>query len=1091
MLPIHLTHSGTSIQTISLSAGTMPSALAVSIALGNSAPGPNGSDKIRDGIKRTYEIVSTGGSGSSVNANFHYLDNELTSSLTAFVNDETHLTTMDYDIDINGHGAPASDEHGRASFDFTNNFIGLSGVPISYFIYVPTTHEWRTIFTLREYDEEIITWNGSVDNDWKTANNWTLLHGGSSVPHSLSHVIIPDASTTPNDPVLPVDNLTVINTMSIEPGGVLVMNNNIITIQNSLSGGWEDQNAAGNDPGTSKVIFSNPNTSISGNARFYDVEISNGADISNEASSTMKIANSITRVGTGKWFADILDATIEYNGGSQTVLLPDGTPNYHNLILSGSGTKTMPASALSIHGTVTINGTASVAPGGAMTIGQDLVLGSGTTFTAGSYTHSIAGNFVNNGTTLTTTGSTIVLNGSAGQTIGGTASSAFNNLTLNNAAGVQIDNSVTVNGTLDLTSGKLTMGNNNLTLNTTTAVAGSPGSSNYIVYSGSGRVIKYIPGTMASAYLFPIGTAANYSPATFKLNSGTVDGSSYLTLNVTEGKQANIGSTPNYINRYWTITPSGTFTSPDYDATFTYLHPDVVGNEGSMKAAKYNGSWTMYSVVNTVDNVLSVTGATSFSDYTGFSDLNAAPSATVNPICSGGATTVSANATGGSAPYSYAWTPDQGNVASFDPSPALTGTTTYSVTVTDNDGATATGSVTVTVNPLPSATISYDGSPYCATGTASVTRSGQAGGTYSSTAGLDINSSTGEINLVTSTAGTYTVTYSFSDGTCSNTTTTSVTINPLPSITFTAEPGASACINTDVTYTTQSGMSNYEWNVSGTLGVDFSITSGGLSTDNSITLKYLTTGDKTATVNYTNENGCTAASAVSSIATTVYAQPDAANAGADQTQCATSTFTLAGNAASVGAGVWTITSGAGSITTPASPTSTVTGVTAGQTTVLRWTITNGSCSSFDEVSLTNDVAVTVSAAGTDQAQCATSTFTLAGNTAVSGTGTWTITSGAGSITDAASPTTTVTGVTAGQTTILRWTITNGSCSSFDEVSLTNDVAVTVAAAGTDQAQCATSTFTLAGNTALSGTGVWTITSGAGAITDPLHPHQPL
>ncbi|MBL0336119.1 MAG: hypothetical protein IPP73_12655 [Chitinophagaceae bacterium] len=156
---------------------------------------------------------------------------------------------------------------------------------------------------------------------------------------------------------------------------------------------------------------------------------------------------------------------------------------------------------------------------------------------------------------------------------------------------------------------------------------------------------------------------------------------------------------------------------------------------------------------------------------------------------------------------------------------------------------------------------------------------------------------------------------------------------------------------------------------------------------------------------------------------------------------------LAGNTAVSGTGVWTITSGAGSITDAASPTTTVTGVTAGQTTVLRWTITNGTCSSFDEVYLTNDVAVTVAAAGTDQTQCATSTFTLAGNTAVSGTGVWTITSGDGAITDASSPTTTVTGVTAGQTTVLRWTITNGTCSSFDEVSLTNDVAVTVAAAG--------------------------------------------
>ncbi|MBS1600586.1 MAG: hypothetical protein JST75_20340, partial [Bacteroidetes bacterium] len=48
-------------------------------------------------------------------------------------------------------------------------------------------------------------------------------------------------------------------------------------------------------------------------------------------------------------------------------------------------------------------------------------------------------------------------------------------------------------------------------------------------------------------------------------------------------------------------------------------------------------------------------------------------------------------------------------------------------------------------------------------------------GTYASTAGLVINAATGDIDLVASTAGTYIVTYSFTNGTCNNTTTTSVT----------------------------------------------------------------------------------------------------------------------------------------------------------------------------------------------------------------------------------------------------------------------------------------------------------------------------
>ncbi len=109
------------------------------------------------------------------------------------------------------------------------------------------------------------------------------------------------------------------------------------------------------------------------------------------------------------------------------------------------------------------------------------------------------------------------------------------------------------------------------------------------------------------------------------------------------------------------------------------------------------------------------------------------------------------------------------------------GTCTLSVTETNAAGCLGTPqTIVITVNALPTATISYAGTPYCATGTAAVTRTGQAGGTYSSTAGLSINAATGTIDLVASTPGTYTVTYSFTNGACSNTATTSVTINALP-----------------------------------------------------------------------------------------------------------------------------------------------------------------------------------------------------------------------------------------------------------------------------------------------------------------------
>ncbi len=96
---------------------------------------------------------------------------------------------------------------------------------------------------------------------------------------------------------------------------------------------------------------------------------------------------------------------------------------------------------------------------------------------------------------------------------------------------------------------------------------------------------------------------------------------------------------------------------------------------------------------------------------------------------------------------------------------------------------------TITVNAAPSATISYSGAPFCkSVGTAqSVTRTGTSGGTYSaSPSGLIINSSTGAITPSTSTAGTYTVTYTIAAaGGCSaQTTTTSVTVTAIPSATI-------------------------------------------------------------------------------------------------------------------------------------------------------------------------------------------------------------------------------------------------------------------------------------------------------------------
>ena len=93
---------------------------------------------------------------------------------------------------------------------------------------------------------------------------------------------------------------------------------------------------------------------------------------------------------------------------------------------------------------------------------------------------------------------------------------------------------------------------------------------------------------------------------------------------------------------------------------------------------------------------------------------------------------------------------------------------------------TATAPVTITT--APSATISYSGTPFCTSVSTpqTVIRTGTAGGTYTaSPATLTIDAVTGAITPSTSTAGTYTVTYTIAAaGGCSAVTATAtITVN--------------------------------------------------------------------------------------------------------------------------------------------------------------------------------------------------------------------------------------------------------------------------------------------------------------------------
>lgn len=114
-----------------------------------------------------------------------------------------------------------------------------------------------------------------------------------------------------------------------------------------------------------------------------------------------------------------------------------------------------------------------------------------------------------------------------------------------------------------------------------------------------------------------------------------------------------------------------------------------------------------------------------------------------------------------------------GGIIDLNQTPAGTYTATYTVAGTGQCTASATASITVL--PAAAISLSFGGTTFCKAGAAPVATATPAGGTFSSTAGLVIDASTGAVNLAASTNGTYTVTYATS-GQCGGTASARLTI---------------------------------------------------------------------------------------------------------------------------------------------------------------------------------------------------------------------------------------------------------------------------------------------------------------------------
>ncbi len=335
------------------------------------------------------------------------------------------------------------------------------------------------------------TWDGGGDGtSWSSANNWNP----NGVPLSTDDVIISrNGSRTINlNGDYSCASLTLNYTGNTD--GTIILNFlgiNSLTVTNGVSLINTANNAGSN------VILNVANGTLSCASIINTESTSSTSDISvTLQNGTINCSGNIT-MGAN---SDRNDLTVSGNGliniggnlsGNGTFVPGTGTVNfnragaqtvgnftYYNLTLSGSGAKT--TTGITVNNILSLEGLSTAS-------------------------------------SLPVYGATASLQykGSAAQTTGPEYPVSVYNLIINNSAGVILTGSATVTNNLVMTSGNVTTGAANTLFLTNSTV----GSLLYTSGSIIGNFKRRISTTTLTDYLFPVGTATFYRPASFNFSS--------------------------------------------------------------------------------------------------------------------------------------------------------------------------------------------------------------------------------------------------------------------------------------------------------------------------------------------------------------------------------------------------------------------------------------------------------------------------------------------------------------------------------------------------------------------------------------------
>jgi hypothetical protein len=429
-------------------------------------------------------------------------------------------------------------------------------------------------------------------------------------------------------------------------------------------------------------------------------------------------------------------------------------------------------------------------------------------------------------------------------------------------------------------------------------------------------------------------------------------------------------------NYTWTVSAGGTITAggglTDNTVTVTW---------GAAGARTVTVSYTGTNGCPSLLTTKNVTVATTLA-------VSVTIAASSNPVCPGTSVTYTATPTNGGTVPAYQWKVNGANQGTNSPTFVYTPTNgnTISCVLTSNlscaTGNPATSNViTMTVlTPLPvSVTIAASSNPVCAGNPVTYTAIPTNGGASPSYQW--------KVNGVNSGTNSNTFIYYPSNGdqiTCvitsslpcaagiatSNTITMTVNARPIPTLSGNTTVCAGSTGNV---YTTETGRTNYIWVVS----AGGTITAGGGTTNNTVTITWNTAGAQTVSVNYTR-NGCNAVTPTV-LNVTVNPRPVPTITG-PSSACNPSSGNIYTTEPGMSAYVWTVSAG-GTINSGAgtSSISVTWSGTGAQTVTVRYTNSFGCTTASPtvyNVNVNNNLPVSIAIAASANPVCAGTSVTF-------------------------------------------------------------------------------------------------------------------